>query len=124
VPGNRLREAVDVALGDKLSGPRASAPSLDRPARPAGDRPNVVAPAGVAGTYFSDEIDAVFTLTPSSGGLMLQRESDVAPFSLQATPDGFRASGMIIRFDADADGTVRALVVDAGRVRDIRFVRR
>jgi hypothetical protein len=34
-----------------------------------------------------------------------------------------RARGMTIRFERGADRNVAALVVDAGRVRDIRFAR-
>jgi CubicO group peptidase (beta-lactamase class C family) len=123
-PGNRLRDALDATLRDRFTGPRASAPSLDRPARPNADRAAATPPAGAPGTYFSEEIDAVFTISSSGNGLLLKRESDAAPLPLQPTADGFRAAGMTIRFDATPDGQVRALVVDAGRVRDIRFLRR
>lgn len=67
--------------------------------------------------------DSVVTLR--GDGLMLRRDSDAEPEVLQPSSGGaFRSRGMTIRFEKSGDGGIDALIVDAGRVRDIRFVRR
>ena len=128
-PSGLVRQVADVVLKDKLKAPRqitssgtagptqtagtASAPTLD--AKMLGN---------YAGKYVSDEIDATFTIAPAGTGLTVQRDGDAEPVSLQPTgPDTFRARGFTIRFEKTGD-RVTSLVVDAGRVRDIRFVRR
>jgi hypothetical protein len=76
------------------------------------------------GIYYSDEIDATFKVSVKDGALMLQRDSDPQARALDPAADGaFRFSGMNVRFERADDGSVGALVVDAGRVRDIRFTR-
>jgi hypothetical protein len=58
---------------------------------------------------------------------MLKRDTDAVPLKMERTsvPDQFRVTGgLVIRFRRDADEKVNALTVDAGRVRDITFVRR
>ena len=83
---------------------------------------NEPAPADLAGSYYSDEVDATFSVVSRDGRLTLKRDSDAEPASLQAAgPDEYRFRGMTVRFIRDASRRVEALVVDAGRVRDIRF---
>jgi hypothetical protein len=82
--------------------------------------------ADYAGTYESGEIDGTFTVTVDGLKLMLKRETDAEPAGMQqsSAPDQFRVRGLVIRFQRDASKKVIALTVDAGRVRDIRFLRR
>ena len=90
--------------------------------RPHGDAP--VLP-DLAGTYYSDELDATFTVVSKGGRLTLQRDGDAEPAILQAAgQDEYRFRGMTVRFVRDASRRVEALIVDAGRVRDITFVRK
>jgi hypothetical protein len=80
--------------------------------------------AGYVGRYESDEIEAVFTVSAQGGRLVLQRDRDMEPAPLEPAGNGtFRFRSMTIRFEAEAAGAARALVVDAGRVRNIRFAR-
>ena len=59
------------------------------------------------------------------GALLLQRDSDVEPMRLEPRAEGaFRFRGMTVRFERDRERIVALVVVDAGRVRGIRFVRR
>jgi CubicO group peptidase (beta-lactamase class C family) len=132
-PGNLLRRVADIVLKDRFTQPAA------RPREPAGGAgiggrgANAATPpanldvetlVSHAGTYTSDEIDAAFTVTATNGRLMLQRDTDAEPFDLQSTAaDTFRARGFTIRFERSG-GRVTSLVVDAGRVRGIRFERR
>jgi hypothetical protein len=56
----------------------------------------------------------------------VQRDTDPAPLVLDpAGADQFRfIGGMTVRFIRGAGGAIDGLAVDAGRVRNIRFVRR
>ena len=127
-PSGLVRQVADVVLKDQLKAPRqitssgaagptqtsgtASAPTLDAKML-----------SSYAGKYVSDEIDATFTIATAGTGLSLQRDVDAEPVALQPTaPDTFRARGFTIRFEKTGD-RVTSLVVDAGRVRDIRFRR-
>ena len=75
--------------------------------------------ASFPGDYYSDEIDATFTIAKKDDGLTLRRDSDREAVTLQHVADGtFRARGLTIRFEP------ASLVVDAGRVRGIRFIKR
>ena len=80
--------------------------------------------ANYAGTFYSDELDATFTVSLKGDTVMLQRDSDLEASALEPAADGaFRWSGMTVRFEHGGDGAMGTLVVDAGRVRDIRFTR-
>jgi CubicO group peptidase (beta-lactamase class C family) len=131
-PGSLLRRVADVVLKDKFTAP-APAPAAaaegagggGRGGNPSSTVPKVDATklADYAGSYESDEIDSTFTITVVQGHVMLQRDTDAEPVALQPSgADAFRARGLGIRFERE-DGKVVALVVDAGRVRDIRFTR-
>jgi len=114
-------------LRELLTTPDAPAPGPP-PAtetRPANSE-ETAASAGLgvyAGTYRSDEIESDFTIAVNDGALTLQRESDTVPLRLQVQRAGsFRVAGFEISFERMAD-RVTGLVVDAGRVRGIRFTR-
>jgi hypothetical protein len=131
VPGNLLRQVADVVLASRFTAPK---PATSTPAageegggRGRGPAPSASpdSPADLAGAYYSDEVDAVFTVTARDGRLSLRRDSDAEPADLQPVDGGaFRFRGMTVRFERAPDGRAAALTVDAGRVRDIRFVRR
>ena len=125
-PGARARRVADVLLGSRLT-PPSPAPNASNQGgnrgrgdgSPADPKVDAASYAAYAGTYHSDEIDSTFTLTVSEGRLMLQRDTDAEPAMMQPTaPGSFRARGLTMRFDRGA------LLVDAGRVLNIRFVRR
>jgi len=138
-PGALTRQVADVVLAAAFAEPPAAAAQPGgaaqtgaagggRGAAPAGNATTPatsLAPDAYAGRYYSDEIDATFTVTVKDGRLMVQRETDSAPALLApASADEFRFGGMTVRFVRGTGGAVEALTVDAGRVRGIRFVRR
>jgi hypothetical protein len=77
-----------------------------------------------AGTYYSDELEATFTITSDGKNVFLQRESDAAPVLLEAAGDAFRVRGTTIRLATIPGEKVTRFTIDAGRVRGIAFVRR
>lgn len=128
-PGGLARQVADVVIGDGFTQPRP-VPSAGGSDGRRGSEVQTTAPAALgsrseyAGAYYSDEIDSTFTVLFRDDVLMLRRDSDAEPAALQSVPGGaFRSEGMTIRFERGSDGMVSALAVDAGRVRDIRFVR-
>ena len=133
-PNSLVRQVADVYLGDAL-GP-APAPGAGRGGgRGAGAASSAASPttpatltpsqfAEYTGTYYSDELDATYTVLVHAGQLAIRR---VAPAPSPLTPankDEFRAAGMTLKFQRDPSGRITALTVDAGRVLGIRFVRR
>jgi CubicO group peptidase (beta-lactamase class C family) len=131
-PTTLARRVADVVLADKLTPPTAAAAAASGTGGGNFQTPPPAAmPAGTsladyAGTYQSAEIDGTYAVTVDGLKLMLKRETDAAPEVMQQGPesDQFRTRGLVIRFQRDAGKKVIALTVDAGRVRDIRFLRR
>jgi CubicO group peptidase (beta-lactamase class C family) len=128
-PGPLARQVADIVVADRFTQP-ADKVRLKPDATPPAAGPTFTsglpsAPVRTlgdyAGTYYSDEIDATFTVSIDGGRLMLQRDTDTSPAALLPAAVGqFQFKGMAIRFER-VDGKVTALSVDAGRVRDIRF---
>jgi CubicO group peptidase (beta-lactamase class C family) len=131
-PGNQARQVADVisssAFTEPAPSPRNAAGTGGQGA--SGSQPNRNgggghASADLAGSYYSDEVAATFMVVNKDGRLTLQRDADAEAAVLQSVaPDEYRFRGMTIHFVRDSGRRVEALVVDAGRVRDVRFVRR
>jgi CubicO group peptidase (beta-lactamase class C family) len=78
---------------------------------------------GYTGRYFSEELQAAFTLRIDSGVLTVTRRG-AAPQALRpVTQDEFSAGSLTVRFQRDAAGAVNGFRLDAGRVRDLLFQR-
>jgi CubicO group peptidase (beta-lactamase class C family) len=127
-PGALARQTADLVLADRLTEPRPASVAAAAPAPRAPSDASVAidaqALASYAGKYVSDEIDSTFTIAVGDGQLTLQRDADPQPMPLRALRlASFRASSFTIQFETHG-GRVDSLVVDAGRVRGIRFVKR
>jgi CubicO group peptidase (beta-lactamase class C family) len=132
VPSGLVRQVADVYLGDVLA-PQAASGRGGRggaagAAGSGGNSPSItLSPTQLAqypGTFYSEELDATYTVVVKDGQLAVIRR---APASIVVTPaatDQFQMGGMTLRFLRDPQGRIIALAVDAGRVRDIRFVKR
>jgi CubicO group peptidase (beta-lactamase class C family) len=128
-----VRQVADIAIAPSLPEPKpapagrgaAGGRGGQAPSPPAAAEGSAITAAEAAGVYVSGEIDAEFIITAKDTQLLLQRDEDAEPSPLQAAGAGqFRFRNMTIRFVRGANGTVEALLVDAGRVRDIRFVKK
>ena len=79
--------------------------------------------AAYAGSYYSDELQATFSVHASDGALTLRRRG-AAPEPLRAiTADEFAAGSMTLRFTRGASGEVTGYLLDLGRIRNLRFER-
>jgi CubicO group peptidase (beta-lactamase class C family) len=123
----RLAERVaDVYLADLLEPEEES----EDPGRRRRESEVVEAPeygagelAAFAGTYHSDELDSDYRVYLEEGELRVQRgRGDPIPLRPTGT-DEFRVGGARVEFERDGTGRPESFVLDAGRVRGIRFVR-
>ncbi len=76
-----------------------------------------------AGRFFSDELLSEQVLEVEDGVLVVRRRGD----DIELKPlfaDAFSGQGVMLRFERDAEGGVTALTINAGRVRNLRSVRR
>jgi CubicO group peptidase (beta-lactamase class C family) len=127
IPAELARRVADIVLR----------PAFTAPAAPAGgvvgsvlgrvpDAKTAEANREYAGSFYSEELEAVFTISARGNDLLLQRELDPAPIVVQpeGPPDEFTVRGMTLRFARDANKNVVSFTVDSGRVRGIAFTRR
>lgn len=118
-PGELNERVADVWLGDRL-GP---APERTRPRFERAEERELEAPAGVAGSYRSEELAVSWTIVRDGEGLALRRGGG-EPRELRVTgPDTLRAGGWTLRLERDGAGVVSGFVLDAGRARGLRFER-
>jgi hypothetical protein len=81
--------------------------------------------AAYTGDYYSDEVDATYHVALVDGSLVVTAHHIPAQ-KLEATnPDVFRTStGLTLHFERAGAAPPSAFTIEAGRVRNIRFVRR
>ncbi len=124
-PGLLVRQVADVVIGDAFTeSPQAPQSSSGNGPSTAQRTVEAASPARLeeyAGTYQSNEIDATFTVSVRDNALWVRRDEGESERLVPAAGDTYRAFDVTIRFER-AGGPV-TLVVDAGRVRDIRFER-
>jgi CubicO group peptidase (beta-lactamase class C family) len=125
VPGSLVQQIADAVIGRGFPQPKpastARADGSDT-VRSLVSAPTLTA-RDAAGVYVSDEIEATFTVSLRDGRLMLQREEDADALPLIADNDVFRYRTLTIRFVRNKESKIEAMLVDAGRVRGIRFDR-
>jgi CubicO group peptidase (beta-lactamase class C family) len=78
--------------------------------------------AEYAGGYFSEELQATYTLTVENGALTVHRRG-AEPAPLRPLVRDEFSVGATLRFVRDAAGAVTGFMLDAGRVRNLRFTR-
>jgi len=74
-----------------------------------------------AGAYRSDEIDATYRIVIKDGRLRLERLKSAAAELEPLVTDTFLGQPGVIRFTRDATSAVTGFVLEAGRVRGMRF---
>ena len=76
-----------------------------------------------AGTYYSEELDATYTVAATDTTLELRTRMGDAKVVRPAYKDAF-AGDLLLLFARDARGRVTGLSMNSGRVRRVQFVRR
>jgi CubicO group peptidase (beta-lactamase class C family) len=75
-----------------------------------------------AGAFYSEELDATFTVTADSVLTLHRRGAE--PLPLQPLErDEFFGEGVTFRFSRGADGRITGFALDQGRIRNLGFVR-
>ena len=78
--------------------------------------------AEFAGSYRSEELDAVYVLAADSGRLVMRRGGMTMPLR-RPSGDVLTPSNLTLRFTRDATHRITGFALDAGRVRGITFER-
>jgi CubicO group peptidase (beta-lactamase class C family) len=124
-PGPLAQQVADIVIGDAFPEPkstRVEGSALGGVTHRAS--PPTWKAEEAAGVYLSDEVEATFTVTARNGQLLLKRPDDADAQPLTVAEDGnFRLRNLAIRFVRGNDGKIDSLLVDAGRVRGIKFSR-
>lgn len=115
-----LAQAVaEVFLEDRMGPKPAPTPPTPRPARRTG---TAATDAGLVGNYYGEEADATYSIRAIGNALELVRP--LRTDTLEALADGtFRAGSLVLQFSGPASRRT-SFTIEAGRVRNVRFVRR
>jgi len=76
-----------------------------------------------AGTYYSDELDASYTVAATDSTLTLRTRMGEPKTVRPAYADAF-VGDYLLQFTRDAKGNVNGMLMSSGRVRRVQFVRR
>lgn len=100
-------------------------PETERFERAEAFEPSAAELAAFAGTYYSEELDATYVLSEKDGKLWTRTRYNPPGELRPAVRDLFVGpQGIRVEFARDGQGRPASFVVQAGRVRNIRFVRR
>lgn len=115
-----LAQAVaEVFLEDRMGPKPAPTSPTPRPARRTG---TAATDAGLVGNYYGEEADATYSIRAIGSALELVRP--LRTDTLEALADGtFRAGSLVLQFSGPASRRT-SFTIEAGRVRNVRFVRR
>jgi hypothetical protein len=77
------------------------------------------------GRYYSDELDMEVTLRTSNVALIMYRPvGDSLRFARLSRNEFSTGDQILMRLERDSTGAVSGFLLSAGRVRDLRFVKR
>lgn len=80
---------------------------------------------GFAGSYYSEELDATYRMTVENDRLVAVNRSGVKRPLTPSFRDAFATFGAAqFEFNRDGQGKVAGFVVHAGRIRNVRFIRK
>jgi hypothetical protein len=80
--------------------------------------------AEYAGTYYSEELDTVYTVSLENDRLVAFGKTTPKRPLMPTYRDGFTTlSGAKFDFNRDGQGRISGFTVQAGRIRNVRFIR-
>jgi CubicO group peptidase (beta-lactamase class C family) len=126
--GNANPNQLSLSVADKILGAKFSEPKPDPPKSPSDTPPHgpVIAEDRVAGigSYWSDELQTTYRLLANGENLLIE-VGDQAPQPLGGDGPGKLAMADIqLTLERAESGPAQGIVLNAGRIRGIRFVRR
>ena len=123
-PGPLAQAVAEVYLGDKM-GPKPPSPQRAARTDTAFAAETNVDYQGLAGDYYSEEVDATYRVTYRDGKLSYSGHHIPMQVLVPIGPDTFRAGDLTVRFERSAPGaTATAFTIGAGRALNFRFQRR
>ena len=123
-PGPLAQAVAEVYLGDKM-GPKPPSPQRAARTDTAFAAETNVDYQGLAGDYYSEEVDATYRVTYRDGKLSYSGHHIPTQVLVPTGPDTFRAGDLTVRFERSAPGaTATAFTNGAGRALNFRFQRR
>ena len=128
-PGPLAEQVAEVYIGSKMGAKLERQVATRRPRDVTQAATPSLGPAELAayaGDYYSAEVDAIYHIAVVDGALVMSAHHVPAQTLTAVSTDTFRAGGgLTLHFERpSAGGAASAFSVEAGRVRNIRFVRR
>ena len=80
--------------------------------------------AGLAGHYYSEELDATYRVDVNGQTVTVHRPRGEVDTLRAAGARTFRAGGMTYHFEPNVSGAAPSFALDLGRVRGVAFVKR
>jgi CubicO group peptidase (beta-lactamase class C family) len=115
-------QVADIVLGSKLSAPAERATRPDTTASHAA-APTARDVSGLAGRYYSAELDATYDMSVTGTTLTAKRPRGEVDTLQAIGPQTFRAGGLTYRFAPIVAGKAPSFAVDIGRARGMQFDR-
>ncbi len=131
-PTRLIAATAEVYLEDRMAPVEdPGEPEEEAPAATPADEPEEDAPSEAitgrdryAGSFYSPELDATYHIRVAGAEGLTLRAGRWDPVTLLEVDDGaLRGQGLAFRFADFADGRFRSFMLDAGRVRNLRFTR-
>jgi hypothetical protein len=128
-PSALADQVAEIVIGSAFRAPAVAAngsatPPGVPPATPASYKANAAELAAVAGTYYAQELDAVFVVEPDSTGIRLRFQGGNSQVLPATGPRTYGRRGFSVEFPEVSRGAPARMVVNAGRVRGIVAERR
>ena len=116
-------QIADLYLANQLK-PLTVADTVPRAAAPPAATPATFTASDFVGNYRSDELGTTYRIEALNGELRMHGGLPVMRVLQSTGNDTFRGGNYTFRFERDARGSVISFTVQAGRVQNIKFVRR
>ena len=120
-----LEDRMEPVEGADETAEEAPAEAPDEADSPDGPDLDIPERTRYAGSFYSPELDTTYRIVKEGDGGLTLLVGRLDPAALMAESEGVLTSerGMSFRFSELADGRYQAMMVDAGRVQNLRFAR-